>query len=509
MMQRLITLLALFFIYFAAAFCLWGIGTLLVEQPLQALLLFPFGLRLGILLQSPRGYWPGVLLADALLIWLLADQFGSLIFLWTALPVLLLTTLLAVFASPWLLRHQQSDSEWQWPLLQGAVIAVAALIQAAVWQLSTDQGGMALLLGFSGGFTIAPTCLLLWHYLARQIWLPLEPGLIHKPINLRLRHLVWYLLLFALSIWLQHQVNEAELRRFAPFCLAIPIVFMSYRYGWQGALVATLLNGVALMVNEPAQIDSHRDLLLSLLAQSLTGLLLGAGIQRQRELNQQLSVRLSENRRLARDLVIAEERTRREVARELHDEVGQSITVIRTQASIIKRLTEQVPVVASAEVIETLALRVYDGVHDVLKQLWPAALNNLPLSAAVAALMRELIPQDQSVLGVLQWQLSDQSLDETLKITLYRICQEGVTNAYRHGAATRIEVNVQQVKQQVHLTIRDNGKGVNLELFTPGYGLRGMQERVSALGGSFKLEGNNGTCLSVILPTVPSLTKQN
>ena len=84
-----------------------------------------------------------------------------------------------------------------------------------------------------------------------------------------------YLLLFAFSIWLQQQVNAAELRRFAPFCLAIPIVFMSYRYGWQGALLATLLNGVALMVNEPPQPESHRDLLLSLLAQSLTGLLLG------------------------------------------------------------------------------------------------------------------------------------------------------------------------------------------------------------------------------------------
>ncbi|CNE27224.1 signal transduction histidine-protein kinase/phosphatase UhpB [Yersinia nurmii] len=509
MMQRLITLLALFFIYFAAAFCLWSIGTLLVEQPLQALLLFPFGLRLGILLQSPRGYWPGILLADTLLLWLLADQFDSLILLWTALPVLLFTTLLAVFASPWLLRHQQSDSEWQWPLMQGSVVAIAALIQALIWQLSTGQGAMALLLGLAGGFTIAPTCLLLWHYLARQIWLPLEPGLIHKPINLRLRHLVWYLLLFALSIWLQHQVSEAELRRFAPFCLAIPIVFMSYRYGWQGALVATLLNGVALMVNEPAQLDSHRDLLLSLLAQSLTGLLLGAGIQRQRELNQQLSARLSENRRLARDLVIAEERTRREVARELHDEVGQSITVIRTQATIIRRLTDQAPVVSCSDVIETLALRVYDGVHDVLKQLWPAALNNLPLSAAVAALMRELIPQDESVVGVLQWQLSDGQLDETLKITLYRICQEGVTNAYRHGEASRIEVDARQVKQQVHLTIRDNGKGVDLEKFTPGYGLRGMQERVSALGGHFKLQVDNGTCLSVILPTVPLLTKQN
>lgn len=150
MMQRLITLLALFFIYFTAAFCLWSIGTLLVEQPLQALLLFPFGLRLGILLQSPRGYWPGILLADTLLLWLLADQFDSLILLWTALPVLLFTTLLAVFASPWLLRHQQSDSEWQWPLMQGSVVAIAALIQALIWQLSTAQGAMALLLGQIG-----------------------------------------------------------------------------------------------------------------------------------------------------------------------------------------------------------------------------------------------------------------------------------------------------------------------------------------------------------------------
>ncbi len=63
-------------------------------------------------------------------------------------------------------------------------------------------------------------------------------------------------------------------------------------------------------------------LLLSLLAQSLTGLLLGAGIQRQRELNQQLRLRLAENRQLARALVTAEQ-TRREVARELHDEWGR------------------------------------------------------------------------------------------------------------------------------------------------------------------------------------------
>ncbi|VFS94849.1 sensory histidine kinase UhpB [Yersinia enterocolitica] len=62
MMQRLMMSLALFFIYFTAAFCLWAIGTQFVDRPLQALLLFPFGLRIGILLQSPRQYWPGVLM---------------------------------------------------------------------------------------------------------------------------------------------------------------------------------------------------------------------------------------------------------------------------------------------------------------------------------------------------------------------------------------------------------------------------------------------------------------
>ncbi|MBH3018007.1 signal transduction histidine-protein kinase/phosphatase UhpB [Serratia sp. CY54039] len=514
MTQRLITQLALFFIYAASAFCLWGIGTALIDPPWQALLLFPFGLRMGILLQSPYRFWPGILLADLLLMALLADQYGYGPALWASVAVLVLTVLLSLLASPWLLRHQQSDSEWRWPLLQGAVVTAAALLQALVWQLVSGEGARALLLGLTGGFTIAPTCLLLWHYLARQIWVPLEPGLIHKPVELRLGHLASYLLLFAFSIWLQQQVNAAELRRFAPFCLAIPIVFMSYRYGWQGALLATLLNGVALMVNEPPQPESHRDLLLSLLAQSLTGLLLGAGIQRQRELNQQLRLRLAENRQLARALVTAEEQTRREVARELHDEVGQTITVIRTQASIVKRLAPEPAVIGCADTIDALALRVYDGVHDVLTQLWPAALNNLPLSAAVAAMLRESLPQDASLVSSMQWQVPDELLDETLKITLYRVCQEGVTNVCRHAGASRLELDARLQPRkgaapQIALTIRDNGVGFDADHHQPGYGLRGMQERISALGGSLRLTSERGACLSVILPTVSPAQAQN
>lgn len=198
-----------------------GIGTALIDPPWQALLLFRSACAWAFCCRARTVSGRGSCWLIPLLMALLADQFGYGPALWASVAVLVLTVLLSLLASPWLLRHQQSDSEWRWPLLQGAVVAAAALLQALVWQLVSGEGARALLLGLTGGFTIAPTCLLLWHHLARQIWVPLEPGLIHKPVELRLGHLASYLLLFAFSIWLQQQVNAAELRRFAPFCLAI------------------------------------------------------------------------------------------------------------------------------------------------------------------------------------------------------------------------------------------------------------------------------------------------
>ncbi len=90
------------------------------------------------------------------------------------------------------------------------------------------------------------------------------------------------------------------------------------------------MNAIALIASQTRH-DHPVDLLLSLLAQSLTGLLLGAGIQRLRELNQSLQSELARNRRLAERLLETEESVRRDVARELHDDIGQTITAIRTR----------------------------------------------------------------------------------------------------------------------------------------------------------------------------------
>ncbi|KAB2439282.1 two-component system sensor histidine kinase UhpB, partial [Enterobacter hormaechei] len=161
-----------------------------------------------------------------------------------------------------------------------------------------------------------------------------------------------------------------------PFCLALPIIALAWHYGWQGALIATLMNAIALIASQTWH-DHPVDLLLSLLAQSLTGLLLGAGIQRLRELNQSLQAELARNRRLAERLLETEESVRQEVARELHDDIGQTITAIRTQAGIVQRLAaENAGVKQGGAHIEQLSLGVYDSVRRLLGRLRPRQLDD-------------------------------------------------------------------------------------------------------------------------------------
>ena len=186
------------------------------------------------------------------------------------------------------------------------------------------------------------------------------------------------MLLFVISLWLQLGLPD-ELSRFTPFCLALPIIALAWHYGWQGALIATLMNAIALIASQTWR-DHPVDLLLSLLVQSLTGLLLGAGIQRLRELNQSLQKELARNQHLAERLLETEESVPRCGAR-VADDIGQTITAIRTQAGIVQRLAaDNASVKQSGQLIEQLSLGVYDAVRRLLGRLRPRQLDDLTLS---------------------------------------------------------------------------------------------------------------------------------
>lgn len=148
--SRLITVVACFFIFSAAWFCLWSISLHLVERPELAALLFPFGLRLGLMLQCPRGYWPVLLGAEWLLVYWLAQEVAL-----AHLPLLMiggvLTLLPVALTSRY--RHQR---DWRTLLLQGAALTAAALLQSLPWLGQGEAAWNALLLTLTGGADAGP-----------------------------------------------------------------------------------------------------------------------------------------------------------------------------------------------------------------------------------------------------------------------------------------------------------------------------------------------------------------
>ncbi|NMP29287.1 signal transduction histidine-protein kinase/phosphatase UhpB [Rahnella sp. SAP-1] len=491
--SRLIAVVASFFIFSAAWFCLWSISLHLVKQPELAALLFPFGLRLGLMLQCPRAYWPVLLAAE----WLMLGWLGQEVAL-AHLPLLMVGSLLTLLpvALTSRYRHQR---DWRTLLHQGGALVAAALLQSLPWFGQGQQTFNALLLTLTGGLTLAPTCLVIWHYLTSTVWQPLGPALVSQPVNWRARHLIWYLLLFVISLWLQLAL-PVELSRFMPFCLALPIVALAWHYGWQGALIATLMNAIALIASQTWH-DHPVDLLLSLLAQSLTGLLLGAGIQRLRELNQSLQTELTRNRRLTERLLETEESVRREVARELHDDIGQTITAIRTQAGIVQRLAAgNEGAKQGGALIEQLSLGIYDSVRRLLRRLRPRQLDDLSLEQAIRSLMREMELESCGVVSHLQWQIDELKLTEGQRVTLFRVCQEGLNNIVKHASASAVTLQGWQQDQRLMLVIEDDGSGMPTGYEQQGFGLAGMCERVTALGGTLAISCTHGTRVSVSLP---------
>ncbi len=217
--------------------------------------------------------------------------------------------------------------------------------------------------------------------------------------------------------------------------------------------------------------------------------------------------RLEENRQLTHLIQRHIEDERRSLARELHDELGQYVTAIKTFAVAIgNKAREKMPDVEShAQTIAAAAEHIYDGMHNIIRQLRPGALDNLGLTETLRDSVAEWQGQHPGVRFSLNFSGKLDSLGESLNINLYRIVQESVTNALRYAQATAIEISfAEQENGDLQLSIQDNGIGMNICNVdqTQHFGLLGMRERMQALNGTFQLDSapGEGTCIRVTLP---------
>ncbi len=224
--------------------------------------------------------------------------------------------------------------------------------------------------------------------------------------------------------------------------------------------------------------------------------------QRTREL------RLSEARlrRVTRHWFEAEETERRSLARDLHDDVGQSLTALRMSLEGSKPSVVDHPELAQLCNTATDLVRTsIDSVRQLSLNLRPSLIDDLGLSAAV----REYATRQLDVAGIkvrIRKTGDDTGIDSNTSITAYRLMQEAVSNVLKHSDATRVDIELAVADQQLELTIADNGKGFDPDLprrESDSFGLVSMRERADMMDGKLEVSSSpgEGTTVRFTLPT--------
>jgi two-component system, NarL family, sensor histidine kinase UhpB len=202
---------------------------------------------------------------------------------------------------------------------------------------------------------------------------------------------------------------------------------------------------------------------------------------------------LEENRQLTALIQSHIEDERRSLARELHDELGQYVTAIKTFAVAIANKTQKKsPDIASnAQTIVAAANHIYDGMHNIIRQLRPGSLDNLGLSETLRDAINHAQKEHPELKIRLDLSGKLENLGESLNINIYRIVQEAINNAVKHAEASNIEIKLSSTKTgALQLTIKDDGKGMDINAVdqTNHFGLLGMRERVQSFKGSFNVD---------------------
>ena len=205
---------------------------------------------------------------------------------------------------------------------------------------------------------------------------------------------------------------------------------------------------------------------------------------------------LSENRLLIQKSLEVQEEERKHLARELHDELGQSLTAIQADAKSIKDLSPKSDdrVITSADAILNVSAHIYDVVHSMMRLLRPSVLDSLGLEEALKEEIGNWNKRNPETRCVYSFKGDLSKLGEHTNITIYRIIQECLTNVAKHASARNVSVELQNSKDDLQLTINDDGVGMDAN--SPdrgmGLGLIGMRERIQALKGLFGYETSPG-----------------
>jgi len=215
---------------------------------------------------------------------------------------------------------------------------------------------------------------------------------------------------------------------------------------------------------------------------------------------------------LSARLVEAQEAERRSISRELHDEVGQTLGALLVEVGHLSKAVSPEDRVTLAQIaqIKSVAENAVKSIRDMALLLRPPMLDDLGLVAALEWQAREISRRSDMEVEVTSQEVSE-TLDDEMKVTVYRLVQEALNNAATHASAKNAKVTVIQTRDKITVQVIDDGVG-----FDPnrkrGMGILGMEERVRRLGGAFAIQSapGKGSTVSAEIPLhpIPSLVHE-
>jgi two-component system, NarL family, sensor histidine kinase UhpB len=226
----------------------------------------------------------------------------------------------------------------------------------------------------------------------------------------------------------------------------------------------------------------------------------GRELRRRQLAEAQLEAALTDGRRLSQQYVRLQEAERKSLARELHDELGQYLNVIKLDAVAIRdgRLTDPTSLRERAEAIVTNGNHIHTALTSLIRQLRPVGLDELGLGAALEYCIDSWRPRLPDVQFNLELVGEFADLTEAVTLTVYRVVQEGLNNVAKHASARQVTMQLERTPSGsgspdlVTVRIADDGVGVDTKVPTPGLGLIGMRERVAALAGHLEVSSAPG-----------------
>jgi two-component system, NarL family, sensor histidine kinase FusK len=500
--------------YAAAWALLWP-----AEQPEWML---SFGLRFGVLLLSPLRYWIW-LLGGELVATFLIDMVQMPALGWLAFVVGDLPQPLVVALCLWLLRRASLRPSLRDPeevsrlLLSAAFIVVATTATDAMLLALVHMQPPANLLPMLGEF-------LLGNYVGVLLVVPpLIMAWRARPSKQFMSNLLMdglLVMLPALVILLILTEQAAPQREFARVLSLAPVMFFAFRHGWRGASLSMLVSSLGielvdhLFTHTVPGASSH----LFLAVAGTGALMLGSATDALRRSSARVAeqnVHLAAvNRRLdhlarqlrdaARGNMQAEENQRRHMAAELHDELGQNLTAIQTHVKLGQARLQQAGLEDIGVSINSILGHMRRALHRLLDDLRPAVLDEFGLMRALdEGPIRDLL-NSAGMSYHTELHGDPRLLEEDIRTAIYRLAQESATNAVKHAQADefrlRLRIGSREGVALALLDIRDNGIGLPARVPRGGRGLQGMRDRVTSLGGLFRLRPDqHGVHLRILL----------